>query len=452
MPDASPAPGRAHWNSRIGFILASAGSAVGLGNIWRFPYLAGANGGGAFLVLYLGIVLTLGVSVLLAEIAIGRMAQRNPIGAMRALKGGPWTVGAYLGTAAAFLVLSFYSVVGGWTLAYIVKAATGMLGGESADAAKQAFGALVGDATEPVLYHGLFMAFTVAIVLRGVGRGIEAANKWMMPALFLLLLVLVLRAVTLPGAGAGLAFYLAPDFSKVTGATVIAALSQAFFSLSVGLGAMITYSSYVGAGKNSLPRAAFWIAGIDSAVAVLGGLLIFPAVFAFGHDPASGPGLTFVTLPTVFHQMPGGALFAVAFFLLLTFAALTSSVSLLEVPVAYLVDERAMPRRRAALGLGAAAFVAGIPSSLSLGPWAGHTLFGLGVMDLLDYLTVKLMLPLGAIVLCLFVGWVVTARAADAVGGGPASARRLWFRGWILMCRFIAPAAIGWVMLAGLFG
>ena len=449
MADANPTVHRAHWNSRLGFILAAAGSAVGLGNIWRFPYLAGENGGGAFLVLYLAIAFTLGVSVLLAELAIGRLGQRNPVGAMRALAGGPWTAAGYLGTATAFLVLSFYSVVGGWTLAYIVKSATGTLGGESADAAKLVFGALVGGAAEPVIYHGLFMALTAAIVLRGVGGGIEAANKWLMPALFLLLVVLVLRAVTLPGAAKGLAFYLTPDFSMVTPATVVAALSQAFFSLSVGLGAMITYGSYLDRRGGNLSRSAFWITGIDCSVAVLGGLLIFSAVFAFGHDPAAGPGLTFVTLPTVFHQMPGGALFAVAFFLLLALAALTSAVSLLEVAVAYLVDERAMPRRRATLGLGLAVFFAGIPSALSLGPWSSYTLYGRGVMDLLDDLTVKVMIPLGGIVLSLFVGWILADRAAAALAG---PARPLWLRAWIAMCRYVAPAAIGWVMVAGLWG
>ncbi len=447
MTQHGPAAGRAHWDTRTGFILAAAGSAVGLGNIWRFPYLAGENGGGAFLILYLAIAFSLGVSVLLAELAIGRLAARNPIGALRALDGGRWTIAAYFGAAAAFLVLSYYSVVGGWTIAYFVKAVTGALGGDSAASATRSFDALVGGVAEPVIYHGLFMALTAAIVLRGVSGGIEAANKWLMPALFLLLIALVLRAVTLPGAAAGLVFYLTPDFSKVTPGTVVDALSQAFFSLSVGLGAMITYGSYLDTRGGSLPRAACWIAGIDSAVAVLSGLLIFAAVFAFGQNPAAGPSLTFITLPTVFHQMPGGGVFAAAFFLLLAFAALTSAVSLLEVPVAYLVDEHRVPRGRAALLLGVAIFLVGIPSSLSLGPWRSYTFLGLDFMDLLDAVTVKVMMPLGSILLCLFVGWRLEARVAEAFAG---AARPLWLRAWILMCRFGAPAAIGWVMVAGL--
>ncbi len=446
MTEPFPAPARAQWNSRTGFILAAAGSAVGLGNVWRFPYLAGQDGGGAFLILYLAIAFSLGVSVLLAELAIGRLAARNPIGALRVLEGGRWTIAGYLGAAAAFLVLSYYSVVGGWTLAYIVKAITGTLGGESAASAAQSFRALTASATEPLLYHALFMALTVWIVLRGIGGGIEAANKWMMPTLFLLLLALVLRAVTLPGAAAGLAFYLTPDFSKVTAGTVVDALSQAFFSLSVGLGAMITYGSYLGSRGGSLPRAAAWIAGIDTTVAVLAGLLIFAAVFAFGQNPAAGPSLTFITLPTVFHQMPGGAVFAAAFFLLLAFAALTSAVSLLEVPVSYLVDEHAMPRRRAALLLGLAIFLVGIPSSLSLGPWHSDTILGLDVMDLLDAVTVKIMMPLGSILLCLFVGWPLESRVSAALAG---AARPMWLRAWLLMCRVVAPAAIAWVMVAG---
>jgi len=338
---------RESWRSRIGFILAAAGSAVGLGNIWRFPYLAGENGGGAFVVLYLAIAFTLGVSVLFAELVIGKIGGRNPIGAFRALKAGPWTIAAYFGACAAILVLSFYSVVGGWMIAYIVKAATLGLGGSDADAASAVFATFIQHPVEPVVYHGVFMILVSGIVARGVRSGIETASEWLMPALFLLLLSLVVWSVTLPGAVDGIAFFLTPDFTKVTATTVVIALSQAFFSLSVGLGAMIAYGSYLDARTGSVPKATLWIAGIDCGVAILCGILIFSAVFAFGHDPATGPGLAFVTLPTVFHEMTGGVVFAVAFFTLLAVAALTSAVSLLEVPVSYLVDERGISRRSA---------------------------------------------------------------------------------------------------------
>ncbi|MEM9684382.1 MAG: sodium-dependent transporter [Pseudomonadota bacterium] len=440
---------REHWHSRIGFILAAAGSAVGLGNIWRFPYLAGEHGGGAFLLIYLMCAFTIGISALFAELAIGKATSRSPIGAFKALKAGPWTLAAYLGVCAAFLTLSFYSVVGGWTLAYVVKSVTGALGGESAESASDAFGALVSSTVEPVLYHGLFMALVVIVVVPGVRSGIEFASKWLMPILFILLLTLILRAVTLPGAAEGLEFYLRPDFSKVTATTFVAALSQAFFSLSVGLGAMITYGSYLGAGSGSLPKATTWIAGIDCGVAVLGGLLIFSAVFAFGHDPAAGPSLTFVTLPTVFHEMPGGALFATAFFALLAVAALTSAVSLLEVAVSYMVDQHGVSRRTAAIVLGIAIFIVGIPSSLSLGPWSDLTLFGLGVMDLADYVTVKLMLPIGSILLCLYAGWVVRPHLLDTTSKRDG-AYPLTFRIWTVMCRFVAPIAITYILIAGL--
>lgn len=446
---ASTPQERESWQTRIGFILAAAGSAVGLGNIWRFPYLAGENGGGAFLILYLLLAFTIGVSVLFAELVIGKVGGRNPIGAVRALGGGPWTVAAYFGACAAFLVLSFYSVVGGWTLAYIGKALTNSLGGSDAATASRAFGAFVSDPLQPVLFHGLFMALVVAIVSRGVRRGIESAGRILMPALVILLLALVLRAVTLPGAADGLAFYLTPDFSRVSGLTIVAALSQAFFSLSVGLGAMITYGSYLHRNSWNLPREALWVTSIDCGVAVLAGLLIFPAVFAFGHDPASGPGLTFVTLPTVFHEMPGGAVFAVAFFALLAVAALTSAVSLLEVPVAYFVDERGYNRRRSAIILGAAIFIVGIPSSLSQGVWADHTLFGLGAMELADFVTVKLMMPLGSILLCLFAGWIAKPKLADALLGGDAKTAPL-FAIWQFVCRYVAPLAITWIIVAGL--
>lgn len=440
---------RERWQTRTGFILAAAGSAVGLGNIWRFPYLAGENGGGAFLILYLLITFTIGISVLFAELVIGKVGDRNPIGAFRALGGGPWTIAAYFGACAAFLVLSFYSVVGGWTLAYIGKALTGTLGGANAETARRTFGSFVADPLQPVLFHGLFMVLVVAIVGRGVQRGIESAGRKLMPALFLLLLVLVLRAVTLPGALDGIAFYLMPDFSKVTGLTVIAALSQAFFSLSVGLGAMITYGSYLHERSWNLPHETLWVTAIDSGVAITAGLLIFSAVFAFGHDPASGPGLSFVTLPTIFEEMPGGAFFAVAFFVLLAVAALTSAVSLLEVPVAYFVDERGYDRRRTASLLGVAIFIVGIPSSLSQGVWADLTVFGLGAMELADFLTVKLAMPLGSFLLCLFAGWIAEPKLAAALLSEEGKLGAV-FGIWKFVCRFVAPLAIVWILVAGL--
>ena len=436
------------WNTRAGFILAAAGSAVGLGNIWRFPYVTGENGGGAFLVIYLGLAFTIGLTVLLAELAIGRATRRDPAGAFRVLHGGVWTTAGYLGIAAAFVLLSFYSVVGGWTFAYVVKAVTGSLAGASAETAEASFEALSGDPLQPVLYHAVFMVLTTAIVAAGVGRGIERASKLLMPAFFVILVILIGRALTLPGAMDGLRFYLTPDFSEVTPATVTAALSQAFFSLSIGMGAMITYGSYL-ASQHSHPRSALWITAIDTGVAVFAGLLIFPVVFAFGHDPAAGPGLTFVTLPTVFERMTGGGLFAAAFFLLLGLAALTSAVSLLAVPVANFVYAQRLDRVRASILLGLVVFLLGVPSSLSLGVMQEHTLFGLGFMDLMETLAIKIMLPVGGILIALFTGWVAYPRLVqETLRDGQTSAP--WQKAWSLFCRFIAPAAILWVLIAGL--
>lgn len=442
---------REQWKSRTGFILAAAGSAVGLGNVWRFPYLAGEHGGGVFLALYLVFVFTIGISILLAELTIGRAAKRQPAGAFRVLGGGRWIGAGYFGVAAAFFVLSFYSVVGGWTLAYIVKATTGGLDGATAASARQIFETLIADPLKPVAYHGAFMALTTLVVIRGVSKGIEATSKILMSALFILLLVLVGRALTLPNAGAGLAFYLQPDFQKVTGATVIAALSQAFFSLSVGLGAMITYGSYLSM-QESLPKSAAWITVIDSGVAFLAGLMIFAAVFAFGLNPAAGPGLTFVTLPTIFGQIPGGAVFAFAFFVLLAVAALTSAVSLLEVAVAYLIDEHGVNRSGAALLLGTIIFVLGIPSSLSLGVWSDFTLFGLGLMDFMDAATTKILMPLGSILLSLFTGWVVYPRLArELMHRQDGESFTVPLQVWGIVCKYLGPVAILWIMAAGLF-
>lgn len=439
---------RDHWGSRLGFILAAAGSAVGLGNIWRFPYITGQSGGGAFLIIYLILVFTLGLSVMLAEFAVGRAAQRNPVGAYARLRGGVWPLFGYIGVGAGFIILSFYTVVAGWTLAYAWKALSGTLSGISSEQLGQTFGAFISSPLEPLLYSGAFMIITVGVILGGVGAGIERACKVLMPVLFLILLVLVVRAVTLPGAEAGLRFFLEPDFSELDADMFNAALGQAFFSLSLGMGAMLTYGSYLSHREN-LPGSALWVTSLDSSVALLAGLVVLPAVFAFGFDPAGGPGLAFITLPAVFAQMPAGQLFAVLFFVLLAIAALTSAVSLLEVVVAYLVDEREVRRGPTAVGLGILIFLLGIPSSLSMGMWSGFTLGDRGFLDLMDYLTSNLMLPIGGIGVTVFAGWVVAPRLlaeASSDGRHPFPLAPVW----LFICRFIAPLGIAWILVSGL--
>ncbi|MCZ6720196.1 MAG: sodium-dependent transporter [Proteobacteria bacterium] len=444
---AAPSRQREHWGTRLGFVLAAAGSAVGLGNIWKFPYVTGENGGGAFLIIYLAIIGTLGISILLAELVIGRTAQKNPVGAFRQLGGTRWRVAGWMCVLGAFAILSFYTVIAGWTIAFAVKTASGRLTAPGADT-EAIFESFVSDPVWPLLYAAIFMALTVAVVIGGIRRGIERVSLVLMPLLFLILIALVVRAVTLPGAMEGLLFFLAPDFSKVTGGTITAALGQAFFSLSIGMGAMITYGSYLER-KAHIAGSAASVVGLDTLVAILAGLIVFPAVFAVGLRPEGGPGLVFVTLPAVFAAMPASAVFGTLFFLLLTIAALTSSISILEPAVAYFVDEHNLKRSRVTILCGVIAFALGIPSSFSLGIWSDYTLFGKGFLDIMDFLTANIMLPAGGFLIALFVGWVMGPRAIEALA--PNTALGLWLaRLWLYGLRFIAPAAIAWVLISGL--
>ena len=439
---------RGHWGSRLGFILAATGSAVGLGNVWKFPYTAGNNGGGAFLIVYLAIVFTIGVSVMLSEFAIGRAAERSPVGAFAKLKGGAWPAVGFMGVVASVAILSFYSVVGGWTIAYMIKSAGGLLAASDADTLGGLFSGFISSTVEPIIYHVIFMALTMGVVLAGVHRGIERTCEILLPLLFMILVVLAVRSMTLPGAMEGLAFFLVPDFSKINYNVVNSALGQAFFSLSLGMGAMITYGSYLSHREN-LSQAAILVTLADMSVAVIAGLVILPAVFAFGFDPTEGPGLVFITLPAVFGQMPAGVVFAVLFFILLTIAALTSSVSLLEVVIAYLIDERKMRRVPAAIGAGTLIFIIGIACSLSMGPWGGFTIAGKNIFDFLDYTSSNLMLPLGGIGVSLFVGWVILPQAtqeATSHGAHPF----VWVKAWQFICRYVAPVAIAWILISGI--
>jgi len=440
--------GRGSFASRLGFILAAAGSAIGLGNIWKFPYLAGANGGALFLMVYLAIVFTIGVSVMLAEFAIGRAGERNPVGAFKRLRGGAWTGVGYMAVVGGFVILSFYGVVGGWTIAYAVRTAAGMLNLADANALAGAFKSFVADPLEPVVYHFAFMAMTIAIVARGIERGIELSCRVLMPLLFAIVVVLCVRSLTLPGAAEGIKFFLNPDFSKLSGAMVTAALGQAFFSLSLGMGAMITLGSYLSQ-QTHLAGSALWVTSLDTLIAVMAGVMILPAVFAFGFDPGAGPGLTFITLPAVFARMPWGAGFGTLFFVLLVVAALTSAISLLEVVVAFLVDENGWTRIKAAIGAGAVIFLLGIPSSLSFGAWGDLKLFGKGFFELMDYAASNIMLPLGGILIAVFVGWVVNPRIMAEASSEDG---RVFFLApaWRAICRYVAPVAIAWVLIGGL--
>ncbi|MCP9760678.1 sodium-dependent transporter [Aquitalea sp. S1-19] len=435
---------RSQWGSRLGFILASAGATVGLGSIWKFPYVTAMNGGGAFLLVFIALTFTLGLTLLLAEFAIGRHAKVGAVSAFKKLGGGAWPLVGYAGVLAGFLVLSFYSVVGGWTLGYLLRAVDGRVMSNDPAALAALFGQYVSSPTEPLLTHALFMALTLGVVMAGVKNGIERAGKVLMPALFVLMLVLMVRSLTLPGAAAGVAAFLAPDFSKVSPAMLVDALGLAFFSLSVGAGCMLAYGSYLG-DDIKLTGSALWVTGLTTLTSILAGLMIFPAVAAFGLDAAAGPGLTYMTMPIVFNHLPFGQGFAIAFFALLLFAALTSSVSLLELIVVLPIDEWGISRKQATLGIAALVFAAGIPASLSFGLLADYKLFGRNVFELMDYSASNILLPLGGIGTALFAGWKVwPAMRAELALSRPAQAAMR------AMCCVIAPLLIALILVAKL--
>ncbi|MBT3449722.1 MAG: sodium-dependent transporter [Bacteroidetes Order II. Incertae sedis bacterium] len=401
---------RGQWSGKTGFILAAAGSAIGLGNIWRFPYTAGENGGGAFVLLYLGFVLVVGIPVVLAELAIGRQTQKNPVGAFKALV--PNTLWPYiggLGVLTGFGILSFYAVLAGWTLSYLWGAITGVYGGVmTAEASNDLFTQLIGNPGLSIGLTGAFLLLTIVVVKGGVSKGIERTTKVLMPLLLAILVLLAIRSVTLPGGMEGLVYLFQPDFSKITGSVVMSALGQALFSLSLGMGAMITYGSYFPKEEN-LPQAGILVAMFDTMIALLAGIIIFPALFSVGVDPSAGPGLVFVVLPSIFGSLPAGQFFAIAFYSLLAIAALTSTISLLEVVVAYFVDEKDWNRSRAAWIIGGLCFLVAIPSALSSG---GAEMFSTNFMGTgMDFLSLNniiwgnFSLSIGALMLCLFVGW-----------------------------------------------
>lgn len=435
---------RGVWSGKLGFVLAAAGSAIGLGNIWRFPYMASEGGGGIFVLVYLVCVLAIGIPVLFAELAIGRATERNPVGAFKKLAPGSWwpALGG-MGVLAGFGILAFYAVIAGWTVGYLWMALTGTFGPD-VDAARsgEIFTSFIGNAGPALFLTAFFLGMTVLVVRGGVAAGIERASKVLMPVLLFVLLVLLVRAVTLPGGMAGVSYFLRPDLSELTPKVVVTALGQALFSMSLGMGAMITYGSYFPKDQ-SLPFAGTAVALADMGIAILAGLVIFPALFSAGMDPQGGPGLVFVVLPTVFASMPAGTFWAILFFGCLAIAALTSTISLLEVVVAYFVDERGWPRKKAAWVIATACFALAIPSALSQGANAWLTDF--------DWLSVQNIiwgnygLSIGAILICLFVGfrWG-TNRMMEFVelGGNMLPGREIF--GFVV--KWVCPVAIAVVL------
>ncbi|UTH75590.1 sodium-dependent transporter [Chromobacterium sp. IIBBL 290-4] len=435
---------RMQWGSRLGFILASAGATVGLGSIWKFPYVTAMNGGGAFLLVYLAFTFTLGLALLQAELAIGRAAGCGAVGAFARLGSRRWKLLGYSGVLCCFLVFSFYSVVGGWTLGYLRRALDGrVMNGDLAELGGL-FGQYVGNPAESLATHALFAALTLLVVMGGVQKGIERAGKALMPLLFLLMLGLIARSLTLPGAQAGVEALFRPDFSKLTPAMLVEALGLACFSLSVGAGCMLAYGSYLGRDAR-LGNSALWVTGLTALTSVLAGLMIFPAIYAFGLDPQAGPGLTYMVMPAVFNHLPYGQLFAVLFFALLLMAALTSAVSLLEVVVVLPIDEFGVSRRKATLLVTALVFLAGIPAALSFGPLAEYKLFGRNAFELMDYAASNVLLPLGCIGTALFAGRVAWPAVSAELSLSALAAALMR-----AACRWLAPLLIGMVLVYNL--
>lgn len=440
---------RPRWSSSVGFVLAAAGSAVGLGNIWKFPYISGVNGGGAFVFIYLFCISLVGIPVLLSELYIGKTGQSNTVASYEKVykKGTFWKLSGVLGLISAFIILSFYSVVGGWILDFEYRSIINEFGGQSDDNIRGILTDLFQSPVRQVVLHFIFALLTVAIVLGGVKKGIERLNKILMPGLVLILIGLLIYSAFLPGFGQAFEFLFKPDFSKITGAGILEAVGHSFFTMSVGVGVMITYGSYLPA-KENLPKMGFSLALIDTVLALSAGLVIFSAVFSYGIEPGAGPTLIFQTLPVLFSKMPGGYFVALAFFSLVAFTALTSSISILEVVVAYCVETFALNRKVVTVLVGAAVFLVGILSALSTSVLSGFTVMELTFFDFFDKLTSSLFLPLSGLMTALFVGWVL----------GPSVVKKITektgfdaYEKILLLClRFVVPVSIGIILVQGL--
>lgn len=441
---------RDSFGSKFGVVAAAAGSAVGLGNIWKFPYIAGVYGGGAFLFVYLGFIIAIGLTVMLSELIIGRRSRRNSFGAFKKLApGSPWKFIGFLGIGAAFMILSFYGVVAGWSIEYIVLSISNGFASQSPEKLNAIFSELIHDPIRPIIFQLIFMALTASIVAIGIQKGIETFTKILMPLLLLILIALCIKAVSLPGAIQGVEFLFKPDFSKLTSEGVLSALGHAFFSLSLGMGTLVTYGSYVNR-RNNLVNTAIEVTAADTIIAILAGVAIFPAVFAFGIEPSSGPGLVFITLPNVFQQMSGGYVFSILFFILLSVAALTSSISILEVVVAYFKEEFNINRKSATLIATVLISILGVFCSLSLGVWSNFTIQNLNIFDLMDWISANMLLPLGGLFICLFVGWLLGPKKAFHELRKGSKINKTIFKVFLFLVRFIAPIAIAIVFLNGI--
>lgn len=436
------------WGSRLGFILASAGSAVGLGAIWKFPYMAGTNGGSIFMIPYIFFTVTVGIALLIAEFAMGRAGKRGAVGSLNNVCGKPWGFFGGVGVFTVFLILSFYSVVGGWCIKYTVDAFMGSGITADANALSAYFGGFVSDGVRSYAYLLVFLFMTAFVVLRGVEAGIEKLSKILMPSLFILMLILIVRGVTLPGGWKGVEFLFTPRWEDFNATALFNAMGFCFFSLSLGAGTMITYGSYLNP-KADLPSSVGWVAVLAILSSVLGGLMVMPAVFAFNLDPTAGPGLTFVTMPAIFAQMPLGQLFAIFFYICLLVAAITSSVSMLEACTVLLSQSFSIKRRTAILMTLAGSAVVGLCANLSFGAWSDMKFFGKNFFDLLDYVTSNVGMPLSTFGIAIAAAWVAWPTTAKEL----QSARMLspnTLRAVRLLIGFISPLFVLVVALGSL--
>ncbi len=441
---------RDSFTSRFGVIAAAAGSAIGLGNIWRFPYVTGENGGGAFLLIYLCFVIAIGIPVMTSEFIIGRSAQRNPYGAFKILAPGkPWYLIGLMGVTAAFMILAFYTTVAGWSLEYFYQALVGNLSGKSDSELTLMFDDFLSGSFRPFLWFLIFMGLTALIIFSGVKRGIERYTKILMPLLLLLLILLCVRSLTLEGSKEGLLFLFKPDLSKITPKVILEALGQAFFSLSIGMGTLITYGSYIRKNDN-LASSALYVGIADTMIAVIAGIAIFPAVFALGGSPASDKGLVFIVLPGIFQKIPFGNIFALIFFVLLGVAALTSTISVLEVIVAFLVEELKMTRRKATIAATLTVSVLGVVTVWSLGGLGNFTILDKNIFSLLEYLTANIMLPLGGLFIVLFIGWFFSPQRTRKELTNDGELKAGYIPLYMFIVKFVAPVAIAMVFLYSL--
>jgi neurotransmitter:Na+ symporter, NSS family len=440
---------RGRWSSSLMFVLAATGSAIGLGNIWKFPYITGVYGGGAFVLVYLFCIALVGVPIFMAELYVGQTAQKSPILAFDHLhrKNSPWRFVGWLGVMSSFLVLCFYSVVGGWVFDFLFKSVTHAFVGKTDEEITGMFGVLISSPWMVLFWHAVFMIVTIVIVSVGLSKGIERVSRVLMPALLLILVSLFIWCIFLDGFSEALAFLFAPDFSKLSSKAILVAVGHSFFTLSLGMGTMITYGSYLNK-SNDILKTSVLVSLLDTVVALVAGIVVFSVVFTFGHEPAAGPGLMFQTLPSLFAKMPTGNMVSIAFFLLVAFAALTSAISLLEVVIAYMVDSGMKDRKAATYQIGGMIFALGILAALSFNVLADFKIGRFTFFDLFDGVTTNIFLPLGGLLTSLFVAWMMGPKAIEFIlkgRGGPLAKDSLF---WTMA--IIAPVCVAWVLFQGI--